>query len=119
AALNVQFTTVKAPIEGRTGSQLIDEGNVVTANDARPLVVIRSLTPTFVRFAVPQEHLPAIRQRFGRGLVTRARPRGQGAKPATGRLVFLENSVDTATGTIALKAEFENQDHALWPGEFV
>jgi len=120
AALDVQFAQIRAPIAGRTGSLLVVAGNVVKANDTQPLVVIRSLVPIHVRFAVPEEHLPELRRRMQAGVVpVTARPRGAGGQEARGALVFLENTVDPATGTIGLKAEFTNEDHALWPGQFV
>jgi membrane fusion protein, multidrug efflux system len=120
ASLNVQFTTVKSPIDGRTGSLLVHAGNLVRANEDRPLVVIRTLAPALVRFALPQEHLPRIRERFrDSNLLVTAEPRGHGGTVARGRLDFLENTVDPATGTIGLKAVFDNADQALWPGEFV
>jgi len=120
AALDVQFAQIRAPIAGRTGSLLVVAGNVVKANDSQPLVFIRSLVPIHVRFAVPEEHLPEIRRRMQAGTVSvTARPRGEGGQEARGTLVFVENTVDPATGTIGLKAEFTNEDHALWPGQFV
>lgn len=120
ASLNVQFSQIRSPIEGRTGSLLVHAGNVVRANESGALVVIRTLSPAYVRFAVPQEHLPKIRQRFAQGdLQVRATPRGAGAKTVLGQVTFLENTVDPATGTLSLKALFKNEDQELWPGAFV
>lgn len=120
ASLNVQFAQIRSPIEGRTGSLLIHAGNVVRAADARPLVVIRTMRPVYVRFAVPEVYLQRIRTRMQEGpLSVQATPRGNHATPADGTLTFLENAVDPATGTITLKAEFKNENYELWPGAFV
>lgn len=120
ASLNVKFTRITAPIDGKTGSLLVHAGNVIQANAAQPLVVIRSLSPVQVRFAVPQQHLSALRDGLASGVLpVRASPRAEGVQPAQGQLTFLENSVDTATGTISLKATFANLDLALWPGASV
>ena len=120
AALNVQFAQIRSPIDGRTGSLLVYPGNVVKANDPNPLVVVRSLEPIDVRFSVPEEHLTEIRQRMNQGpLEVSVAPRGTASQEVTGNLYFVENTVDTATGTIGLKARFSNQHHALWPGQFV
>jgi multidrug efflux system membrane fusion protein len=117
SAANVQFTRITSPIDGRTGSLLVYPGNVVRPGDAQPLVVIRSLSPVYVRFAVSQDYLPVLRERFGHEpLTARVTPRGEGAKTVEGPVTFLENSVDAATGTIALKASFGNTGQELWPG---
>jgi multidrug efflux system membrane fusion protein len=120
ATLNVTFTRITAPIDGRTGALLVHAGNVVRPGDAQPLVVIRSLTPVQVRFAVPQEHLTAIREKLGKEPIeVKATPRGVGTKTAMGLLTFLESTVDVATGTVALKATFTNAGLELWPGAAV
>jgi len=120
AQLNVNFTRITAPIDGKTGSLLVHAGNVVQAGSAQPLVMLRSLSPIYVRFAVPEEFLLPIRERFGKErLVVRATPRGNGAKTAEGELTFLENSVDAQTGTLSLKATFPNTGFELWPGASV
>lgn len=120
ASINVQFARVRAPIDGRTGRLLVVAGNVVKANDSQPLVVIRSLVPIHVRFAVPEDNLPEIRRRMREGSVAvSATPRGAGGVTARGTLTFVENSVDPNTGTIDLKAEFANTELELWPGQFV
>jgi multidrug efflux system membrane fusion protein len=119
AKLNLQYTTIRSPIDGRTGSLLVDEGNVVKAND-KPLVVIRRVKPIHVQFAVPEQYLPRIRERMAVGKPSvQATARDPAAKPARGELTFVENAVDTATGTIGLKALFANEDEALWPGQYV
>ena len=120
ASLNVQLTRITAPIAGRTGSLLVHAGNVVHPGDTQPLVVLRSLSPVYVRFSVPQDYLGVIRERFGKEpLTARVTPRGEGAKAVAGPVTFLENTVDAATGTIALKATFVNAGQELWPGASV
>jgi membrane fusion protein, multidrug efflux system len=120
ANLNVQFTRITSPLDGRTGSLLVHAGNVVRPGAAQPLVVIRSLSPVYVRFAVSQDYLGTIRERFGREpLTARVTPRGAQAKPVEGPVTFLENTVDAATGTVALKASFVNAGQELWPGASV
>jgi multidrug efflux system membrane fusion protein len=119
ASLNVAFTRISAPMAGRTGSLLVHPGNLVRPTDTRPLVTLRSLTPVYVRFSVPQENLPAIRAGMKGGLTVRATPRGEGATSVDGPLTFLDNSVDATTGTIALKATFTNAGQELWPGAAV
>lgn len=120
ANLNVQFTRITSPLDGRTGSLLVHAGNVVRPGDAQPLVVIRSLSPVHVRFSVSQDYLGAIRERFGReALTARVTPRGDQAKVVEGPVTFLENTVDATTGTVALKATFANVGQELWPGASV
>lgn len=120
ASLNVSFTRIVSPLNGRTGALLVYAGNVVRTNDAKPLVVIRSLSPVFARFSVPQELLPSIRAGMGKEpLRVRASPRGPGARSVEGPLTFLENTVDSSTGTLTLKATFTNTGLELWPGAAV
>ena len=118
ARLNLQYATIRAPIAGRTGSLRVREGNLVRANEATPLVTINQIRPILVRFAVPAANLPLIQERRAEKLVVRAEPVG-GGDASEGTLTFLDNAVDTATGTIILKGTFPNQNGALWPGEFV
>jgi len=118
ARLNVQYATIRAPIAGRAGGLLVREGNLVHAN-GQSLVVINQLRPILVRFAVPSSHLPRIRQYASDTLRVVAQPVGIGGQPTEGTLSFLDNAVDTATGTILLKGRFGNANGALWPGEFV
>ena len=123
AALNLEYASVRAPIAGRTGSLLVREGNLVRANNPTPLVVINQIVPILVRFAVPQTTLPLI-QRYrtpDTSLPVIAATAADSAADAadTGRLTFVDNAVDSTTGTVLLKGLFPNRDHALWPGEFV
>jgi membrane fusion protein, multidrug efflux system len=118
ARLNLQYATIRAPISGRTGSLLLREGNLVRANSSEPLVVINRLRPILVRFAVPAGNLPLIQEHLGKNVVVRAEPSGGGA-PSVGTLSFVDNAVDSTTGTILLKGRFPNDDGSLWPGGFV
>jgi membrane fusion protein, multidrug efflux system len=118
ARLNLQYSTIRAPISGRTGSLLVREGNLIRANTQQPLVVINRIRPILVRFAVPAANLPLIQAHLGKGIVVRAEASG-GGDPTEGSLSFVDNAVDTATGTILLKGRFPNDDASLWPGGFV
>jgi multidrug efflux system membrane fusion protein len=124
ARLNLQYATIRAPIAGRTGSLRVREGNLVRETEGTPLVTINQIRPILVRFAVPAANLPMIQERRTEKLVVRAEPGTRaagesGGQASEGTLSFVDNAVDTATGTIMLKASFPNQDGALWPGEFV
>ena len=95
-------------------------GNIVKATDAQPLVVIRALTPVFVRFSVPQEHVVAIREQLLKGaLNVRVTPRGERQKTIEAPVTFMDNTVDVATGTVMLKATYANAEQLLWPGASV
>lgn len=120
ARLNLEFCTIRAQISGRTGSLLMREGNLVRANDASPLVVINQIRPIAVSFAVPQQYLDDLRRySLNRRLDVVIRPSDDSAAAMTGSLSFINNQVDTTTGTIQLKGTFANADRRLWPGEFV
>lgn len=120
ASLNVAFTRITSLIDGRTGSLMVHAGSTVKVNDLSPMVQIRALSPIYVRFTVPQEYLPTIRQKLGHEpLTARVTPRGEGAKTIEAPVTFMENSVDVATGTITLKATFLNTGQELWPGASV
>jgi membrane fusion protein, multidrug efflux system len=118
ARLNLQYSTIRAPISGRTGSLLVREGNLVRANAQQPLVVINRIRPILARFAVPASNLSLIQAHLGKDIVVRAEPSSAG-DPSEGKLSFVDNAVDTATGTILLKGRFPNDDGSLWPGAFV
>jgi membrane fusion protein, multidrug efflux system len=118
AQLNLEYATVRAPIGGRTGRLLLHEGNVVRPG-GEPLVNIVQLRPIVVRFSVPATHLAALRARSSRELATFASTTRDSASTVRGILSFVDNQVDTTTGTVLLKARFPNRDGALWPGEFV
>ena len=118
ARLNLQYATIRAPISGRTGSLRVREGNLVRAADATPLVTINQIQPILVRFAVSAGNLPIIQRYRSDQIVVTAEPTA-GGSPSQGTLAFVDNAVDTTTGTILLKGTFPNRDGALWPGEFV
>jgi len=124
ARVNLSYTTIRAPITGRTGSVNLKRGNVVKSNDtsqqAVPLVTIAQLRPIYVAFTAPERHLADIRAAAAleRPPVLVTNP-NQPQNPITGMLTFVDNQVDAATGTITLKATFSNDDERLWPGQFV
>jgi len=121
ARLNLEYCTIRSPINGYVGRVMLQLGNLVKANDANPLVVINQVKPVYVTFAVPEQSLAQIRRHMAEGPLEVAVSGSDTARAhlATGRLVFIDNTVDTSTGTIKLRAEFENTDLALWPGQFV
>jgi membrane fusion protein, multidrug efflux system len=120
ASINVALTRITSPLAGRTGSLLVHAGNIVKATDAQPLVVIRSLTPVYVRFSVAQDYVATIRERMQEGsLLVRVTPRGENAKVLEAPVTFLDNSVDVTTGTVMLKATYPNAGQELWPGASV
>lgn len=118
AQLNLQHATIRAPIAGRAGGLLVRQGNLVRAGTDTPLVVINQIQPVLVRFAVPAAHLPDIQRYRPSGLVVHAQPAG-GGPVVEGALTFVDNAVDSQTGTILLKASFANKESVLWPGAFV
>jgi multidrug efflux system membrane fusion protein len=121
AKLQLTYAHVTAPISGRVGLRQVDPGNVVHASDSNGIVVITELQPIAVLFPIPEDNLPRVMRRLAGGekIPVEAWDRGQKAKLATGRLVTLDNQIDTATGTVKLKAEFANDDLALFPNQFV
>lgn len=119
AQLELSYCQIHAPIDGRTGSLQVHAGNLVKANDTTPLVVINQVHPVYVQFAVPEAQLARLRARFaGKPVPVEAVPQG-GGQAEQGTLSFVDNAVDPATGTITLKATYDNHDGALWPGQFV
>jgi membrane fusion protein, multidrug efflux system len=118
ARVQLGYTAIRSPMDGRTGNLLVQSGNVVKANDDNPLVVITQVHPIYVSFAVPEQHLADIKKHRAAGMLrVQATPR-DASRPSVGELTFLNNTVDPATGTIQLKATFANLDNALWPGQF-
>ena len=120
AKLNLAYTTIRAPIDGRTGNLLVHQGNLVKNNADAPMVVINQITPVYVDFSVPEQNLSDVRQ----GMARRTLPvevsiPGQQDVLEKGELSFIDNSVHMKTGTIELKGLFSNQDGKLWPGQFV
>ncbi len=117
--VNLSYFTIKAPIDGRIGYVSQKIGNDVKAQDV-PFATINQIRPIYVNFPVPQDDLPAIRRAMAAGAVEiDALPQGDNGQPAQGRLTFFENSIDSTTGTIVVRATFDNDDERLWPGQFV
>jgi multidrug efflux system membrane fusion protein len=118
--VQLSYTTIRAPISGRTGALQLTLGNMVKANDTTPLVVINQLKPIDVTFAMPERELPAIRRALAAGeLPVQVVVADDAAHPAQGTLHFIDNAADPATATVQLKARFANDDQQLWPGQFV
>ncbi|HYK87670.1 MAG TPA: efflux RND transporter periplasmic adaptor subunit [Acidobacteriota bacterium] len=119
ARLNLSYCSIGSPIEGRTGSLLVNQGNVVKSNDTN-LVVINQVHPIYVSFSLPEKELPAIKKYMTEGKVPvdAAVPNDAGTAPR-GVLTFVDNTVDPTTGTIKLRGTFDNNDRRLWPGQFV
>jgi multidrug efflux system membrane fusion protein len=117
AKLELSWCQIKSPITGRTGSLAAHPGNIVKANDTT-LVTIHQVTPIYVAFSVPEPHLAAIRRAYSAGKVP-VRAIVEGGDAANGVLSVIDNGVDPATGTIKLKATFDNRDGKLWHGQFV
>jgi multidrug efflux system membrane fusion protein len=119
--VQLSYTEIRAPIGGRTGSLLLHQGNVVKANDVgNPMVVINRIHPIYVAFSVPESQLAEIKRYQASGaLPVEAQVNGVPGGVVRGKLTFLNNTVDPTTGTIQLKATFENDENALWPGQFV
>ncbi len=121
ARLNLDFTRIRAPISGRLGLRQLDVGNLVSSGDTTPLVVITQADPISVIFTIPEGDLPAVlaRVREGATLQVQAWDRGERLKLADGVLESLDNQIDTTTGTVKLKARFENAGQMLFPNQFV
>jgi multidrug efflux system membrane fusion protein len=120
ARLNLEYCTIRSPLDGYVGRVLLQAGNLVKANDTNPLVVINQVRPIYVNFAVPEQYLPEIRKRNSEAaLRAEVIPADPAAPHAEGRLAFIDNAVDPSTGTIRLRAQFDNEDARLWPGQFV
>jgi len=120
ATIQLGYCTIRSPLTGRAGALLVDEGNLLKANDV-PIVVIAQVKPIYATFSLPEQELPQIRKNHSdaKPLEVRVTIPGEDGAPAKGFLAFINNTVDTTTGTIQLKARFPNQDDRLWPGQFV
>ena len=120
ARVQLQYTDIFAPIDARTGVLMMNVGNLIKANDTPYLVQLNQVSPIYVTFSVPESVLDQVRRySSSRKLAVFAYPKGQTSNPAEGYLSFIDNGVDTTTGTVKLKATFTNKDRRLWPGEFV
>ena len=120
AKVQLDYTTIVSPIDGRIGLRLVDKGNIVHASDANGLLVITQLHPISVVFTLPEQNLREVRKQMEKGdLSVLALDREDGPPLARGTVTVIDNQIDTTTGTIKLKATFPNEDQALWPGQFV
>ena len=119
ARLQLSYCDIRSPMNGRTGSLQVHPGNIVHANDSSPLVVINQISPIYVTFAIPESQLADLRARGMINIPVTAMSQQGSATLATGKLTFVNNTVDAATGTITLKATFANENRSLWPGQFV
>lgn len=120
ARLNLEYCTIRSPLDGYVGKVLLQAGNLVKANDVNPLVVINQVKPIYVNFAVPEQYLPEVRRHNADGPLRAEVIGGDARAPrAAGQLAFIDNAVDPSTGTIRLRAQFANEDAQLWPGQFV
>ncbi len=120
ARLNLTYCTIRSPISGRTGSVLVQLGNLVKANDTQPLVVINQIIPALVDFSVPQKDLAQIRSYAASGaLPVDVTMPPDSTHAIRGTLTFVDNTVDLTSGTVMMKATFPNSDQVLWPGQFV
>jgi membrane fusion protein, multidrug efflux system len=119
ARLQRSYCEIRSPMDGRTGDLAVQEGNLIRASDAE-LVTINRIHPVYVAFTVPENRLAEVRKYMASGsLAVSARPSGDTGPPETGKLTFIDNTVDTTTGTIRLKGTFPNDSSRLWPGQFV
>ena len=120
ARVQLQYTDIYSPLDARTGNLMMNRGNLIKANDTPYLVQLNQISPIYVTFTVPESVLGEVREySLSRKLTVFAYPKEEHGKPAEGYLSFIDNGVDTSTGTVKLKATFENKDRRLWPGEFV
>jgi membrane fusion protein, multidrug efflux system len=121
ARVNLSYTHISSPIDGRVGLRLVDPGNIVQANSSTPLVVVTQLQPITVIFSVAEDYVPQIMKqlRQDRSMPVTALDRTQEQKIAAGSLLTVDNQIDPTTGTVKLKAIFENKDNALFPNQFV
>ena len=121
ARIQLGYTVIRAPMDGRTASLLLHPGSTVKARDAASvMVVINQIHPIYIAFSVPEQYLADIRKYRAAGtLRVEALTPGQESDPAQGELAFVNNTVDPSTGTIQLKGTFANSDNRLWPGQFL
>ncbi len=121
AKLNITYSQITSPIDGRVGLRLVDPGNIVHAADTGGLLVITQMEPIAVVFTLPEDSLPAVNSatRAGATLIVKALSRDNGMQIAQGTLLTIDNQIDQTTGTFKLKAVFDNKDRALWPNQFV
>ena len=121
AKLQLSYAHVTAPVSGRIGLRLVDQGNMIHSNDANGLAVITQLQPISVVFTLPEDQIPAVMQRWHRdnNIGVEAYDRAGNTKLAEGKLMAVDNQIDTTTGTLKLKAQFDNQERTLFSNQFV
>jgi multidrug efflux system membrane fusion protein len=120
AKVQLSYCYIYSPVNGRVGSLLVNEGNLVRVNDGAPLVIINQVNPINVTFSVPEQHLSDLNRHMNAGqLKVDASFQSDEGRPEQGRLEFVDNAVDRSTGTIKLKAVFANTERRLWPGQFI
>jgi multidrug efflux system membrane fusion protein len=119
AQVQVNYSHIRSPIDGRAGTRLVDAGNIVRAADATGVVSINQVHPIFVTFALPSDSLLRIRAGLKKGDVEVSAHDPSGRELAVGKLAVIDNQINAATGTINYKAEFDNAEELLWPGQFV
>jgi len=120
ARLQLSYCLISAPISGRTGDLLVDQGNLIKANDDKPMVVINQIQPLYVSFSVPEQFLSEIKKYMAAGkLKMEAFISKNNESSEQGVLTFVDNTVDVTTGTIKIKGTFANKENRLWPGQFV
>src|SRR5262249_43368034 len=121
ARLNLDYCHIVSPVNGRVGLRQVDQGNYVQTSDPNGLVVVTQLQPISVIFTLPEDNVPAVGQRLNAGakLPVTASDRAVVTKLATGTLLTVDNQIDTTTGTVKLRAQFDNRDNGLFPNQFV
>ena len=121
AKLQLNYTRIISPIDGRVGLKLVDAGNIIHSSDANGLAVIAQLRPIAVVFSIPEDNLPRVLEKFSsvKNIAVEAYNRSDSVKLAHGRLLAVDNRIDSSTGTVRLKAVFSNDDGALYPAQFV
>jgi multidrug efflux system membrane fusion protein len=119
ARVQLLYTRINSPINGRTGNLAVQLGNIVKANDVPILVTINQINPIYVTFTIPEQLLPEVKRYSAKRKLKVLAQMPNDATPAVGELSFMDNTVDRQTGTIKLKGTFVNTDRRLWPGQFV
>ena len=119
AQVQLNYTRIRSPTDGRVGTRLVDPGNIVRASDATGIVTVNQIHPIFISFALPADSLPQLRAGSKTGAVSVTALDREGRTLATGVLAVIDNQINPATGAINYKAKFDNADDVLWPGQFV
>ncbi|HEY1507316.1 MAG TPA: efflux RND transporter periplasmic adaptor subunit [Stellaceae bacterium] len=119
AKVQLSYYTILAPINGRVGLIAIKQGNSIKSNDV-PLATVNEIQPIYASFALAQTNLPDLRAAMAQGAVSvEVTPQGDNGGPVTGKVAFFENTIDQTSGTITVRASFDNTEQRLWPGQFV